>query len=840
MDPGEGISVYFLGDIPDIGEAVATLQEIPRLRVHETPVSWDFLLRPGANVPPSIIILAPSDFPRGGSKEFLDAMDAGHRFLLISNGLGILPDLLKPNRGSLFCLERPFNHENVDPPVSRAIELIDWHSRREASGLRILGDQGLSAALLDIYDDLSDPVLLVDADSLSILCHNHAARQLLGMGTGMRGENLLQYSHNPEQIKAAIRRRSPHITNQGLRRREGSLVVASSHISYYRGEGRDVAMLVVSDLSPEVDLQAELRRRQQLFCEELDSIATPILVIGFDHSRVHYVNKATAHKFGYSQREMIDREFDALFRDAGELHRLFRRRASFFTESQFKSSAGKALHMEVHAHYMDEESPRFIVTLHDATERQQMVEEQKLNLERLREAQRMARIGDWSYDLKNRLPRFPPETLRLHGLDGVKPMSSEEYAEMIPWEDRQEIDAWIDSIMGGSKPYPIRYNVQDIDGTPRYFVMNAEPMRDELGQIVGLTGTSQDISEIEHLEQKNTLYLQTFDMMDLEVLFLSEKGEVVECNQSFARARGRPKDALKGHFVSILNPRYTRDSWVNFWNRITQRGRETREEVHLRGEGEEYDVLISINLLDYLEQKLVLCIITDITEFKANQKRLQASLKEKTALLQEIHHRMGNNLQTISSLVSFRSLAAPSEEVSRFLEEVDDHIMGIASIHNSMYQQERYLDIDLIQHLEKLWVDSGKVANAGHGFEIIGEPAFMDINRVLPLTLAVSELIHNSLRHAFSKKGGKIELRIEEQEDYLLLHYRDNGRGYPPGCRDSDSAKLGISLMQTLVRNQLKGDVHFYNDNGANVKITLPKGFFNRSIRDPMVEEVIP
>ena len=79
-----------------------------------------------------------------------------------------------------------------------------------------------------------------------------------------------------------------------------------------------------------------------------------------------------------------------------------------------------------------------------------------------------------------------------------------------------------------------------------------------------------------------------------------------------------------------------------------------------------------------------------------------------------------------------------------------------------------------------------------------------------------------------------MELRLEDQDGSLLIHYSDDGEGYSDENLKDGQGKVGLNLMRNLVERQLKGSIRFYNQNGANAEIVLPKGFFNRSIRDPL------
>ena len=259
-----------------------------------------------------------------------------------------------------------------------------------------------------------------------------------------------------------------------------------------------------------------------------------------------------------------------------------------------------------------------------------------------------------------------------------------------------------------------------------------------------------------------------------------------------------------------------------------------REARHRRKDGTEYDALISISLVDYMGKKMGLALINDISNIKNYQKELQNNLQEKTAILQEVHHRMGNNLQTIASFISLKSMNSEDPQTQLQLGEVKDRIMGIAAIHNSMYAQGRFLDLDLLKHLQTVWKKPRIEAEFGPDIQIDGDLIMIDINRALPLSLVVSELFSNTFRHAFDIPGGSISLHIHNREDEIRLHYHDSGRGYPDSNEIWGKETVGLTLVRNLVERQLKGTIRFYNDCGAHAEIILPKEFFNRSISDPL------
>jgi len=830
----KSVSIYLLDLFSERELFIVSAEGIEGLSVSDSNISSADLLFQGFDEP-SIFVSTYDGLAKIFETTSLSSLTAkGHHFIIITE---------RNNDINLEILETPESFNFIQPPLDKwKLRPLLISALKKISGtdvknphFRDIDHQTMASMFIGIYDHITDPILWVDGDTLMIINHNEAARHVFGLGQSMQGDSLLQYSHQPEKTSSALKRRVTYSADRILKNRLGGLIKASVHTAYYDAPIYRGALIIIKDLTPDINLKSEIEKRDKIFQNVLDNIATPILQISADDYRILSVNDITSEKLGYSKEQMLNSTIESFCIGGGDIHRILERKKSFFTEWKVIDAWNEIRLMEIRAQFiLDDEHSRFVINLQDITERQALLENQEFNLRRLREAHRMAKVGSWIFNKGDSFPYFSPELLELHDINPEIPMDREEYLDMIQWDSRAEIENWMREMLSGAKSYPIRYSIRTNSGKIRFFLLHCEQILNNDGEIIGLTGTSQDISEVEFLEQKNSLYTQTFDSMDTEMILLSEGGLVIEYNQAAAKKLGYPKEYLKGKFVSVLNSRYTQESWSRFWERVSNKGGELREARHRRRDGTEYDALISISLLDYMGEKMVLALINDISEIKTYQKQLQKNLEEKTALLQEVHHRMGNNLQTIASFISLKSMSSEDSQIRLQLEEVNDRIMGIAAIHNSMYAQERFLDLDLLEHLQTVWKKTRVQAEFGPDTIIHGDHIMIDINRALPLSLVVNELFSNSFRHAFNVPGGVIELHLQNQEDVIRIHYHDTGVGYPESNDMENKDTVGLTLIRNLVERQLKGSIRFYNDGGANAEIILPKEFFNRSISDPL------
>ena len=222
----------------------------------------------------------------------------------------------------------------------------------------------------------------------------------------------------------------------------------------------------------------------------------------------------------------------------------------------------------------------------------------------------------------------------------------------------------------------------------------------------------------------------------------------------------------------------------------------------------------------------------DITETKKAEEQLTLSLKEKHVLLQEIHHRVKNNLQIMSSLLDLQADQVREEEALNTIKESQNRIRTIALVHDGLYHSDDLAKIDFSEYLHGL-VDnllrSYKVSlNLIHTL-IDVKSVYLNVDKAIPCGLIINELVSNSLKYAFP--NGKIgEIRIVFTKDgensrnghseYTMI-VSDNGVGLPVDFDVKNCRSLGLTLVHTLIK-QLRGNVDMCRDEGTrfNIKFT--------------------
>ncbi|AJR12704.1 two component system sensor histidine kinase\response regulator [Leptospira interrogans serovar Linhai str. 56609] len=244
------------------------------------------------------------------------------------------------------------------------------------------------------------------------------------------------------------------------------------------------------------------------------------------------------------------------------------------------------------------------------------------------------------------------------------------------------------------------------------------------------------------------------------------------------------------------------------------------------------DIKIRWSVPPGFESSLSSVIVTllDFTEIKSAERKLQLSLNEKEVMLKEIHHRVKNNLQVISSLLSMQSdYVQDKQSLSVFIES-QNRLRTMSMIHEELYQSENLGKIQYSVYIEKLLNQLFQVYGKSDSVVLVTllEPLDITVNRAIPIGLIINELVSNSLKYAFPEGRSipnKPELRVSfsKSGENLEMRVEDNGIGMPFGFDLKDSNSLGLKLVNILVR-QLGGKIDFSSDSkkGTQFKIHIP------------------
>jgi PAS domain S-box-containing protein len=330
----------------------------------------------------------------------------------------------------------------------------------------------------------------------------------------------------------------------------------------------------------------------------------------------------------------------------------------------------------------------------------------------------------------------------------------------------------------------------------------------------------------EALSESESLFRALFENSLDAVLLTIPDGSILSANPAACTMFGMAEEEIiRVGRTGLIDPEDPRHAVV-----IEERKRTGQlsgvELDFIRKNGQRFPVEVDSFILPG-EPERAFVIIRDITERKQVEEQIKASLAEKEVMLREIHHRVKNNLQVISSLINLQSTGLTDEKMRDEFADVRDRVRSMALIHEKLYQTSNLARLNFADYaaslLGSLWRSHGKLAEKVR-LNLEVAPVLLSIEKAVPCGLILNELAGNALKHAFpSGCDGEVTVSMERHPsaDTACLRVRDNGVGLPAGMDWRHTRSLGLRLVRILAV-QLHGTVDTGIGPGAELRITFP------------------
>lgn len=290
-------------------------------------------------------------------------------------------------------------------------------------------------------------------------------------------------------------------------------------------------------------------------------------------------------------------------------------------------------------------------------------------------------------------------------------------------------------------------------------------------------------------------------------------GKILYVNDAACRMHRCSPEDLLGQPVTVMDAPATAAQAEERINRILAGETLVFEAEHIRPDGSHYEIEVSACLLMYQGRRVMLAIDRDITDRKQVEAQIRATLQQRELMLKEVHHRVKNNLQVVSSLLSLQSQSVQDKATRQLFVDSQNRVRAISLIHNLLYQSRDLNRIEVAAYIPQLvqqLVSSYRVAGPGCSIRLSIEPLFLNLDTVLPCGLLINELVSNTFKYAFPPHWqGDRQLWIEWHvvgDDRYQLTVGDNGVGLPKEFNFRRPNSLGLQLVCDLAY-QIKGEI---------------------------------
>lgn len=335
-------------------------------------------------------------------------------------------------------------------------------------------------------------------------------------------------------------------------------------------------------------------------------------------------------------------------------------------------------------------------------------------------------------------------------------------------------------------------------------------------------GAGVDISETKaakaRLRRSELYFRQLFENSPYGIAMLNPDLSIRMINKGFADIFGYAKDEVIGvNIDDLITPASLALAREEVVLKNTSDGDSFQfESIRVSKDGREIPVMIGgvpIFMDAHSEDPSALFVMyVDITERKQYEEELQETLEEKSVLLQEVHHRVKNNLAIISGLLQLQMFTSEAPEIQKALSESQMRVHTMALIHETLYKADRFSEIELTNYLQSLG-DYVEDSMKPKGKEITvsfssATDKPININQAIPCALLFNEILTNAFEHAFDERQeGCVDIQLDETDDLLTLQVSDNGSGLPDELLRGDRETLGLTLIHSLTE-QLDGNLH--------------------------------
>lgn len=354
--------------------------------------------------------------------------------------------------------------------------------------------------------------------------------------------------------------------------------------------------------------------------------------------------------------------------------------------------------------------------------------------------------------------------------------------------------------------------------------LSSSILRDEDGNVVGSMGVSRDITALKKAEEELKLseerHRAIYDQAYIGIARIAKIGRFLLVNERLCEMLGYTAEEMyRQTFYDLTLPIEVEESLVD-WDALLSGKVEnfSKEQTYLHKNGNQVSTNVTVSLVRDTNgnPNYYVAVFEEITERKAQESALKESLAEKEILLKEVHHRVKNNMQVITSILNLQSAYITDEAALQMLQESQERIKSMSLVHESLYQSKFLSEVNFseyVTNISKNLYHSYLRPQGGISLDFDLDDVYLNLDTSIPCGLILNELISNAMKYAFiGRKEGAIKVGMKIRQDRLVMTVTDDGVGLPEGFVVEESDSLGLQLVSTLVM-QIGGNLSIQKSN---------------------------
>ncbi len=645
----------------------------------------------------------------------------------------------------------------------------------------------------------------------------------------LMGRPLQTFFYSPEPFERFTRnietnQASPEMETR-LRAADGTyrdVILTGSRVNKFMVTG------IILDITSRKQVETELKESEWKFRNLLENALEGVVILD-SAMKITFANPAFLRVMGYGFSEVVGKSFPSFITPAQRdlITAKFAQKTNgmsgeFDTEAKHKDGSRKHLHLSASPYYDEQMAiAGLMVMATDVTVQKKIEEDLRESESRLRVILNRLPTGVILIDQETRdVVDVNPVTEQLIGAprDRILGESWNHFVtpcERSPGRDSVYLEEILVTASGERKPILSTLVPVTISGR-NYF----------LESIVDITVQKEAERAIrEQLEFATVL----MDTIPGPIYYTDAGGAFLGCNRSFTHLFGIEKDEIIGKIpalIPFLSEDLGPDQHARDLELLARGGVQIVENRMNTSQGKSRTGVFYKATYNNAAEDIagLICFIVDITDRKREQESLETSLREKEILLREIHHRVKNNMQIISALMTLQVSNIEDRVALQMLHECQSCIRTMSLVHEKLYQSGSMTEINAKEFLSELLSDIETSYLHSPGVHILSEidEILLSIDIASPLGLIVNELVTNAIKYAFQGRAeGTIRVSLKKTPAGFTLGVKDDGVGMPPDLDPENTESLGLQLVYVLSR-QIDASVEIIRDKGTEVRIHVP------------------